>query len=173
MHRRPDPDPCPNRAYSPRRRCRNLRKEGKELSPLETPKRYLPSLPAHMSLRTDLAIRYETSQSSTSSSNTYVVQQEGSSDHDAEKAWSNGARAMMELDEANIQRWKEDIDTLLVFVSRLRQLIMLYRLSSAPQQVWHFLCCRDRVPHRSNAAASTRTLGQYRRHPRTDLCPVA
>ena len=73
-----------------------------------------------MLLRTGLAIRYETSQSSTSSSNACVVQQEGSSDHDAEKAWSNGARAMMELDEANIQRWKEDIDTLLVFVSRLR-----------------------------------------------------
>ena len=39
------------------------------------------------------------------------------SDHDASKAWSECARAMMELDKANIKRWKDDIDTLLVFVS--------------------------------------------------------
>lgn len=48
--------------------------------------------------------------------------QEGSPDHDAAKAWSNGARAMMELDDANVQRWKEEIDTLLVFVSHRGEL---------------------------------------------------
>lgn len=47
----------------------------------------------------------------------------GSLDHDVVKTWSECARLMMEYDETKVRRWKEEIDTLLVFVSRLPALV--------------------------------------------------
>ena len=54
----------------------------------------------------------------------------------AAKAWSSCARAMMEYDEANVKRWKEEIDTLLVFVSDL-----LYNFPATPLKSFISLVC--------------------------------
>ena len=54
----------------------------------------------------------------------------------AAKAWSSCVRAMMEYDEANVKRWKEEIDTLLVFVSGF-----LYNVPTMPLKSFISLAC--------------------------------
>ncbi|EJF66324.1 hypothetical protein BD309DRAFT_837246, partial [Dichomitus squalens] len=46
------------------------------------------------------------------------------------KSWSECARAMMELDQANIKRWKEDIDTLLVFAGLFSSVVTGFLVES-------------------------------------------
>ncbi|RPD56360.1 hypothetical protein L226DRAFT_423936, partial [Lentinus tigrinus ALCF2SS1-7] len=46
------------------------------------------------------------------------------------KAWSDCARAMMEYDKANVKRWKEEIDTLLVFAGLFSAVVTAFLVES-------------------------------------------
>ncbi|KAI0807913.1 hypothetical protein C8Q74DRAFT_100877 [Fomes fomentarius] len=54
----------------------------------------------------------------------------GSLDHDVIKTWSDCARLLMEYDETKVRRWKEEIDTLLVFAGLFSAVVTAFLVES-------------------------------------------
>lgn len=92
---------------------------------------------------------------------------------DSSEAWAACAKALRDYDEDMIQDWKEEIDTLLVFVSCPSPSMLRRPLTSqcSPRIMTgrSVLCCADGIQHRGVPASPAATGRLRDRHPDADL----